>query len=77
MARKKVNTGLQQAREIYDIYNNQMDLKQKEAFMLGRLAIMLEVGNRLSDSFNETIKMDDECLIDIRKKLYSMEDDLK
>jgi hypothetical protein len=59
---KKEPTGLQQAEEIYKIFNEKMSDGERQAFLLGRISIMLEVGNNFADTCNQIIKDSDDML---------------
>lgn len=73
MARQKKNKGLEQAKDIYEIYNNHMDLSHKETFMLGRISILLEFGNNISGSLNTIIKDSEKTLAEIQEKIQKGE----
>lgn len=74
MPRPKKNKGLDQAKEILEMFEK-MPLKEKEAFLLGRISIALEVGNGLSDTFNAIIKDSDKVLTKVREALYPKEEE--
>ena len=74
MPRPKKNKGLDQAKEILEMFEK-MPLKEKEAFLLGRISIALEVGNGLSDTFNAIIKDSDKALTKVREALYPKEEE--
>ena len=68
MARKKKVNGQKQAEEIYEIYKTQMDDSHKEAFLLGRIATLLDLGNAFTSTCNECIQQSDAVLYDLRSK---------
>ena len=76
MARKKVESIEEVKQEvkapqdqIYDMYNTQFNDVQREAFLLGRIATLIDLGNFMSGSINDTLKNTEDVLNNVQKKM--------
>lgn len=63
------NTGLKQSEDIKKLYIESFDDPQRMAFLLGRISAMLDVGNGISSSINETIRNEEEIYNEIKERI--------
>lgn len=60
---------MQQANDIYSIFNEKMNNMEKQAFLLGRISILLEVGNNFSDNINKLIEESDNLYRQVQEAI--------
>ena len=66
---KKMSKGAKQAMDITKMYGTVFNDIQREAFLLGRISALLEFGNAVADSSNESIKNCEEALAGVKARL--------
>ena len=66
---KKMSKGAKQAMDIMSMYGTVFNDIQREAFLLGRISALLEFGNAVADSANESIKNCEEALEGVKARI--------
>lgn len=67
--KKEKSEGQKQVDSLYDMFLYKMDLKQKEAFLLGHIYTILEIGNQMSEGFNLSLNDSEKTLKLIQEEL--------
>lgn len=72
-AEKEVSEAVKQAYRILDIFEGEMDYKQKEAFLLGRIYTLLEFGDMMTQAANHEIRRTEVLLQNVQRDISETE----